>query len=285
MAGGASLPVIIINVMEETEYYKLKYTGRRRNQYVIGGRSYVLNPFDIIEVPYDVAVELLNGNKFKICDDKLSIKIRALKVPVEKNRKIQNMLLGKRCFIVGRGPSLTGFDFYKLKDEFTIAINGAFTAFNSSAVIFLDRLFVSKFKEQLAKYDGYIFGATRTDYHMMDLRDNVYHFQTHSANPQQSLDTGLYCGALSGIASINLAMVMGADKIYLLGFDMGEKTRGDYFDSEERNRNYTIKEWADARIKMFKRYMCFGDKIIDCTPDNVLPFPHENINDVLRRNI
>lgn len=268
----------------DVETYKVKYTGRRRNQYFIGGKSYVLDPFDIIEVPYDVALELIEGHQFKIFDERLTIKIRALKEPVEKNKKIQNMLLGKRCFITGRGPSLRDFDFKKIKGNFSIAINKSFLSFPSSAVLFLDRQFVSDHREDLAKYNGYIFGATRTQYYMMDLRDNVYHFPTHSGNPQQSLDTGLFCGALSGIASINLAMIMGAEKIYLLGFDMGPG-RGDYFDDEKINKNYHNKEWAENRIKIFKRYMCFGDKIIDCTPNNALPFPHENIDDVLRRNL
>ena len=42
---------------------------------------------------------------------------------ISKFKKIKEEVAGKRCFIVGAGPSLDGFDFSLLEGEVTIGLN------------------------------------------------------------------------------------------------------------------------------------------------------------------
>jgi hypothetical protein len=57
-------------------------------------------------------------------------------IPLTKNewriRRLKNRHKGKRCFIIGNGPSLTTDDLDKLKDEITFASNKIYLAFEST---------------------------------------------------------------------------------------------------------------------------------------------------------
>ncbi|MCX5657919.1 MAG: hypothetical protein NTZ48_06855, partial [Candidatus Omnitrophica bacterium] len=48
---------------------------------------------------------------------------------------------GQRCFIIGGGPSLKGFDFSKLKGELVIAVNRAWESCDCAITFFLDEQF------------------------------------------------------------------------------------------------------------------------------------------------
>lgn len=51
---------------------------------------------------------------------------RMNKILVEKNDEIRNIYEGKRCFIIGNGPSLARQDLNKLKNEYTFVVNNFF---------------------------------------------------------------------------------------------------------------------------------------------------------------
>lgn len=48
---------------------------------------------------------------------------RKNKVTLENNKKLKNTQMGKRCFIMGTGPSIKDQDLLKLKNEQTFAVN------------------------------------------------------------------------------------------------------------------------------------------------------------------
>ena len=48
---------------------------------------------------------------------------------------------GKRCFIIGGGPSLSDFDFDILKDELTIGINKTLIQFSPTLNYSMDKRF------------------------------------------------------------------------------------------------------------------------------------------------
>ena len=52
-----------------------------------------------------------------------------------KLKSIQGMLSGKDCYIVGSGSSLTGFDFSKLDDKFTLGINHTIEYYDNLKVL------------------------------------------------------------------------------------------------------------------------------------------------------
>ena len=56
---------------------------------------------------------------------------RLIDVPGDKARlaKLRDAHAGRRCFVIGNGPSLAGMDLSPLKDEVTIGSNGIYTRF------------------------------------------------------------------------------------------------------------------------------------------------------------
>lgn len=259
------------------------YMGRRNFQVFVGGKRYAVKPRDVLELPVQDCLFLIQNHGFRAFGEETKSMMVKHNDIGDRYQKLQNLLAGKRCFIVGRGPSLTGFDFKRLEKEFTIALNGAFLSFPAKALLFMDKEVVKKYHEQIKEFNGYIFCRESSHYHRMDMRPNVFPFPIHDQRIQQRVEYGLYNGALSGLAAINLAMALDAEKIYLLGYDMNPRKDKKYFDTQEQNSNYLNLDWVKVRVKMFAAYHSFGDRIIDCTPENNLGFEHEPIDRVLGR--
>jgi hypothetical protein len=142
----------------------------------------------------------------------------------------ENMWAGRRCFIVGGGPSLKGFRFSRLKNELTIGINRAYEKFDPSIIFGADRRFfqwanegkygtesLKKWKATKApKIRLYIEG--NGDIPGLENLLNVQCYGKHGLS--SNLKDGLVYGSNSGYAALNLAILLGANPIYLLGFDM-----------------------------------------------------------------
>ncbi len=136
---------------------------------------------------------------------------------------------GEEVFVVGGGASLRGFDFSRLKRAKTIAVNRAYERLPSAVLCSMDlafwkthgknadalcagpRVHVRVGAEKLPA-----FGPTHVVPCCADLRLPNPHLKPDWGT---SLGSGLGCGGNSGFAAINLAHVLGARRIYLLGFD------------------------------------------------------------------
>ena len=140
---------------------------------------------------------------------------------------------GRRCFIAGGGPSLRDFDWPRLDGELTIAINRAYEQIPQPSIIFsMDDSFQKWTKngefgkdtarrfEALACAKVFLRTSTAFRYGPDHLVLEEYR-ERHGLSP--SLAAGLGNGDNSGFAALNLALCLGADPIYLLGFDMGGK--------------------------------------------------------------
>ncbi len=134
---------------------------------------------------------------------------------------------GNRCFIVGGGPSLSNFDFTQLKDELTIGINAAFTKFNPTILFSTDSRFYTwivngtlgnEVKQQFDNYRGYKVWLNVANY---QYPDNIFRLDCggETAFPF-TLKEGIGHGNNSGYSALNIAVCLGANPIYLLGFDM-----------------------------------------------------------------
>ena len=120
-------------------------------------------------------------------------------------------------FIIGGGKSLDGFDWKLLKNELTIGCNSAFRlgAEICKLCIFGDAKWFEVFQHDLRNYKGILF-------------TNVYQLLKTKLNwiwtlPRKAY--GLHKDALgwndnTGSSAINLALLLGAKRIFLLGFDM-----------------------------------------------------------------
>ena len=147
------------------------------------------------------------------------------------------MWKGVRCFVVGGGPSLKDFDFDCLKSEYTIAINRSFEKLpDSDCFITMDNRFYSWIKSgSLGKRALFLwqhYGGARFIIDTQPEKKRKYpdcHVLNYLGNNgmPKTLEKGLYSGANSGYAGLQLAIVLGANPIILLGFDMDTNSIGD----------------------------------------------------------
>lgn len=139
---------------------------------------------------------------------------------------------GRRCFIIGGGPSIKDIDLDLLKGEMTIGINRAYEVCDPSILFGVDSQLWGwaeqgklgeESKRKLNAYKGYkvwmaLHKIYPPDYYLIDAdEDSGYRVGT----------TGrLAFKNNSGYGAINLAAALGANPIYLLGFDMEGDRQG-----------------------------------------------------------
>jgi hypothetical protein len=140
-------------------------------------------------------------------------------------------------YVVGGGPSLKGFDFKRLSDKTTIAINQAVRVvpspnyFITMDSIFSDtnKAFLSKLKETEKVYVANIFNPCleRKNRGIRDLRYGDLDLEVYDrviSSPRESglsLEwSGFRNGRNSGTCALQLAVLLGFRRIHLLGIDL-----------------------------------------------------------------
>ena len=127
---------------------------------------------------------------------------------------------GQDAFIIGGGDSLKSFDWNLLRSENTVGCNDAFQhgVDVCKICVFGDILWFEAFKNQLEQYKGTVFTnapklyKTRLDWlWVMERAASGLHGKDGKA-----LGWNFNTGALA----VNLALLLGVKRIYLLGFDM-----------------------------------------------------------------
>ena len=124
---------------------------------------------------------------------------------------------GHDVFIIGGGDSLRTFDWQLLKDERTIGCNTAFLLGVDicKVCIFGDPKWFKKFKIEVANYEGTLFTS-----HGEFRRTNL-DWLWYIPRKVKGLGTdSLGWNNNTGANAINLALIMGAKRVFLLGFDM-----------------------------------------------------------------
>lgn len=166
-----------------------------------------------------------------------------------------NLWQGQPCFVVGSGPSLIGFPFEKLKGKLTIGCNMEFR-WNPTISICQDVRFFKAYRN----HPDYANANTLRIYFKAhpdreDIECNhAYQIESNLQRWSTSLCDGLVYGAQVGLAALNLADILGASPIYLLGFDcysLGEVSH---------HHNEYPKEWRiPDKPSSDKRYQQWAD--------------------------
>lgn len=120
-------------------------------------------------------------------------------------------------YIVGGGPSLSGFNWDDLKDKNVIGCNSAFRLGGQICPItlFSDLLWFEAFYDLLAEYTGTVIT------HYPKLKESSVewlHWMERGTKKGLYKDRLAY-GGNTGCGAINLALIMGAKRVFLLGFD------------------------------------------------------------------
>ena len=137
---------------------------------------------------------------------------------------------GERCFIIGGGPSLAGFDFERLRGKGRIiAINAAYLHVPFADILFFmdgskttfyglahsDKLEPGCL-EKWNEFQGHkvflnLMGRKFEDVHSVRSAGRI--------GLSNSMRRGIYHGNNSGVGAVGLAVCLGANPIYLLGID------------------------------------------------------------------
>jgi hypothetical protein len=204
-----------------------------------------------------------------------------------------------RCFIVGGGPTLIGFNFNKLNHQEVIAVNQAiFNLPNSKYFITMDYTFFLKtglqgknvrhdnrscfINSQAVKYFVIGFKPPRlTKVNDKCFIDNDFGLKYNLNMIDKVIESSTYggigtsfsdfrCGSESGYSAIQLAIILGYTDIYLLGFDFTVvKNKTHYHNAYPReNENQYMKkleEFLTPYPKMADQVKQMGISIYSCS--------------------
>lgn len=141
---------------------------------------------------------------------------------------------GRRCFIIGGGPSLKDFDFSLLENELTIGINRAYEKFSpvSPTILYsMDTRFYrwccggdygEEAKRKFVDFSGIRLWCDLGNFPF----ENLYYIRSRGRYGTPVSLGGIFHGNNSGYGAIQVALALGAAPIYLLGFDLKHEADG-----------------------------------------------------------
>lgn len=152
----------------------------------------------------------------------------------ESSRKIKalkDIHNGRRCFVVGNGPSLTSSDLDMITDEITFGFNRIYHMFSNTnwrPTYYMsqdDKTFINSVDEIAnLKLDNMFFPLNfKRDYHI-DVKNSIHFIfrtnqQTEFPEFQSNIRKGIYDGNSVVYSAIQMAIYMGIKEIYLIGVD------------------------------------------------------------------
>ena len=130
---------------------------------------------------------------------------------------------GLDAYIIGGGTSLRTFDWGLLADTNTIGCNAAFMLGHRTCKVcmFVDAKFCLKYEQNLASFGGLVVTNNEA------LKSSKHSWVLWMARK----DRGLHKSAIGynescGASAINLALILGARRVFLLGMDLSLDDRG-----------------------------------------------------------
>lgn len=136
--------------------------------------------------------------------------VRKRNVPVKVNPEWQ----GEDVFLIGGGPSLKGVDLNKFLDEYkVIGVNDGYLFECADACFFGDQAWYCHHKEALHKLEMPIYSTSSV------IDDKIHHLDLKPAGMSEKKNT-VGWNSCSGWAALNLALHLGAKRVFLLGYDM-----------------------------------------------------------------
>jgi hypothetical protein len=182
------------------------------------------------------------------------------------------------CFVIGSGPSLTGFDFSKLPPAVRIGANkGAWIA-NCDTLVTLDRHFPRKCRAEIEAFEGeIIIAAIKGEPRLIENATYVERERGDGFSKEGALR-----GYDSGFAALNLAWQRGYKRIALLGFDFKWDGRKTHFHEGYQNQNSKTPQMLERWALAFDRVAHIVDatNYVGPSGSNVTAFPTRPLEDL-----
>lgn len=186
-------------------------------------------------------------------------------------------------FIIGGGPSLKEFRWQRLVGQKTIGCNSAFLhgASICTLCLFSDAHWFLAMEDELESYAGRV---------VTQCEDNVVErpWVSRMARRESGLHTdALGFGGNSGCSAINLALIMGARRVILLGFDcrMGNQNEMNWHDRRVEPANPEVFSKFFEGFEAIARQLPVvfpGRQVLNATPQSALPcFPLVDLDTIL----
>lgn len=183
-----------------------------------------------------------------------------------------------KCFVLGCGSSLEGFNFQRLNDYHTIGTNNIMLDYPEvKTCLFSDPIFWQLWKDEITAFKGKILAHERAVPETERELPNLEIFCTNMRQPEK-LEGHVLFGTLSGISALNYAC-WHYDEIYLLGFDL---YGGHYHTNDDM---YSCKPDIERLVNKFGLFPeAFPNhKIYNCSPQSLIRcFPFVNIDDIIK---
>jgi len=210
-----------------------------------------------------------------------------------RNQKIikvlnSNSWLNQPAFLIGGGESIKGFDFSLLDNFNTIGVNKTFQYYQKAKINYsMDHDLYSKIydgklsnhsgvdvKNLWESFQGYKIFITPTI--SKDFSSDVYLVQRLSDKElNRDLSRGIYPGRNSALGALMLAVALGANPIYLLGYDMIAKTQTHWHDGYPDNRdivtfNAKLEQYRLEFDAMSTKLVNAGIRVVNLNPKSNL---------------
>ena len=144
----------------------------------------------------------------------------------------KDQYLGKRCFIIGNGPSLRQTDLKKLKNEYTFGMNRIYLAFPemgfpTTFFVSINDLVIQQTAADIQKMEMPKFIAWRS-HQWLQPGENLFFLYTTYTEPVFAKNAAgrLWEGATVTYTALQLAYYMGFSEVILIGVDHSFATKG-----------------------------------------------------------
>ncbi len=190
---------------------------------------------------------------------------------------------GADAIVIGGGPSLKGFNWDRLIGRKTVGCNAAFLlgAAICSLCFFADAHWFLAFEDRLEEYPGRVVTNNEDKHAIPD-------WVSRMDRKEIGLSTeALGFGGNSGCSAINLALILGARRVLLIGFDckLGSAAEMNWHDNRMEPANPEVFPKFQEGFYAIARDLPTvfpGREIINCTPGTALEcFPKGKLEDYL----
>jgi hypothetical protein len=139
--------------------------------------------------------------------------------------------VGKRCFIIGNGPSLGAMDLSVLKDEFTFGLNRGYLLFDrigapTTFLVAVNRYVVEQFAADLIAAPSMAFISWRSRRWIPSGGDVTFIRRSRLFTFSSDMTHGAWEGATVTYVAMQLAFHMGFEQVILIGVDHSFATAG-----------------------------------------------------------
>jgi hypothetical protein len=208
---------------------------------------------------------------------------------VRRLAELKDRHRGKRCFIIGNGPSLKQTDLTRLQDEFTLGQNRIYLAFpeigfETSYYLSVNDLVVQQSAHEIENLTMPSFVSWRAR-KWLKPRDNLYFIHTTYTGEKFARDIRerVWEGGTVTYTSLQVAYYLGFEQVVLVGVDHNYVTQGKpnatvvsegddpnhfhpgYFGKGYRWQLPDLVQWEDAYRLARRTFEADGRSVVDAT--------------------